>query len=256
MVGNELTGDEMIKSILKGAGLLAAGSLAMGIAAAQSNSLAIEKAPVSNPSQLLESFDAVSILPILDEMGLKYQGAKLPDGQKIILAAAPNGMKFQLTPTACDASGEKCRGLHMLALFKSNAPSRTVAAFNYRYAFVSTGIDDSGVAYVSRYDIADYGTPRGNLAVSIANYLHMASTFDRHLYEATNTVQGPTDSDLAANGLNMQGILANASLAQQVGLSASSHEVSFEALSGVVDTFVKADGLAPGRIVNNVTGQR
>jgi hypothetical protein len=256
MVGNELTGDEMIKNILKGACIAAAGSLAMGIAAAQSNSLAVEKAPISNPTEILESFDAVSILPILDEMGLKYQGAKLPDGQKIILAAAPNGLKFQLTPTACNDKGTKCRGLHMLALFKSNAPSRTVAAFNYRYAFVSTGLDDSGVAYVSRYDIADYGTPRGNLAISIANYLHMASTFDRHLYEATNTVQAPTDSDLSANGLNMRGILANASLAQQVGLNPSSHEVSFEALTDVVDTFVKADGLAPGRIVNQVTGER
>ena len=28
------------------------------------------------------------------------------------------------------------------------------------------------------------------------------------------------------------------------------------ALTDVVDTFVKADGLAPGRIVNQVTGER
>lgn len=250
-----------MKNLFKGAVLALAGTLAMGTAAAQSNfinaSVKSAEGSVSNPEQLLPSLHAEAILPVLDELGLKYQGAKLPDGQKVILASAENGIKFQLTPTACDASGSKCRGLHMLALFDSKAQSRVVSAFNYRYAFVSTGIDDSGVAYISRYDIADYGMPRGNLAVSIANYLHMASTFDRHLYEATNTVRNDaTDSDLAANGLNMRGVLANASLAEQVGFNPASHEVSFEQLSGVVDTFVKADGLAPGRIVNSVTGDR
>lgn len=251
-----------MKTILKGAGLLMAGALAMGVAAAQSNTFNMSTgaggdAPVSRPTELLPSLHAEAILPVLDELGLKYQGAKLPDGKKIILAAAPNGLKFQLTPTACDASGQQCRGLHMLAMFQTKAQSRTVSAFNYRYAFVSTGMDDSGVAYISRYDIADYGMPRGNLAVSIANYLHMASVFDRHLYESTNTVRkDASDTDLAANGLNMQGILADASLARQVGLSPASHEVSFEALSSMVDTFVKADGLAPGRIINDVTGER
>lgn len=247
----------MIKYFFRLAGTAALGAMSFGMAIAQTNTLVANKAPISNPEQLVPSLHAEAILPILDEMGVTYQGAKLPNGQKIILASAQNGLKFQITPTACNETATTCRGVHMLALFDSKAPSRTVSAFNYRYAFVSTGIDDSGVAYISRYDVADYGTPRGNIAISVANYLHMASVFDRHLYEATNTVQkDATDTDLAANGLNMQSILANASLANQVGLNAASHQVSFEQLSSVVDTFVKADGLAPGRIVNNVTGDR
>lgn len=247
----------MIKNILTGA--VAALSMVAAPAYAQSNAIAPTsgETSVSNPTGLISNFDAETILPLLGELGLSTQGATLPDGRKIILASAPNGLKFELTPTACNDENTGCSGLHTVALFKSNAPSRTVAAFNYRYAFVSTGVDDSGVAYVSRYDVADFGTPRGNLAVSIQNFLHMASVFDRHLYEATNTVEKDAlDSDLAANGLNMQGILANASLANQVGLSPASHRVSFEALSNVIDTFVQADGLAPGRIVNEVVGQR
>ncbi|ADM09188.1 hypothetical protein PB2503_05577 [Parvularcula bermudensis HTCC2503] len=236
---------------------LALAALMPMTAAAQSNALTAPDSLVSNPTSIVPSLHAEALLPILDELGLDYQGATLPDGRRIILAAAPNGLKFQLTPTACENNNKRCRGLHLLSLFETNAPSRTVAAFNYRYAFVSTGVDDSGVAYVSRYDIADYGTPKGNIAVSIANYLHMASTFDRHLFEATQTVQKEAlDTDLAANGLNMQGILADGDLAAQIGLSPSSHQVSFEAMTDVVDTFIKADGLAPGRIVNAVTGKR
>jgi hypothetical protein len=248
----------MVKTFLKtAAAVLCAGIAVNGIAAAQSNALARNDAPVKNPAQMLTSLHAEAIIPVVQELGIQYQGATLPNGQKIVLAQAPNGLKFQLTPTACDEAGTRCRGLHMLALFQTNAPDRTVSAFNYRYAFVSTGLDDTGVAYISRYEIADYGIPRGNVAVALANYLHMASVFDRHLYEATNTVQkNATDVDLAANGLNMQTILADHGLAREVGLSPASHKVSFEALTDVVDTYVRADTLAPGRIVNSVTGKR
>lgn len=250
----------MMKSLLKGAATLAFTALAsVGIASAQSNSLSAgsSKSPVANPAEMIPSLHAEAIIPVLQEMGLQYQGATLPNGQKVILAKAQNGIKFQLTPMACDAKAKRCRGLNMVAMFQSNAPTRTVSAFNYRYAFVSAGLDDSGVAYITRYDLADYGMPKGNLAISLANYLHMASVFDRHLYEATNTVSlEATGTDLAANGLNMRGILADSSLANRVGLNAASHQVSFEAISEVVDTFVRADGLAPGRIVNQVTGGR
>lgn len=247
-----------MKTVLKAAfaSFAMAGAL-VGGAFAQSNSLSAPEAPVKNPAQLLTSLHAEAIIPVLAEMGLTYQGATLPDGQKVVLAQAPNGLKFQLTPTACDQVGTRCRGLHMLALFQTTAPERTVSAFNYRYAFVSTGVDNDGIAYISRYDIADYGLPRGNLAVSLGNYLHMATIFDRHLFEATNTVQkNATDVDLAANGLNMKSILADGALARNVGLSPTQHRVSFEQLTDVVSVFVSADKLAPGRIVNGVTGQR
>ncbi len=248
----------MIKRLFAGAAtLLLSGALGVTGALAQSNSLGGQKTPVSNPSQLLSSLHAEAIIPVLAEMGLQYQGATLPNGQKVILAKAPNGIKFQLTPMACDKSAKRCRGLNMVAMFQTNAPTRTVSSFNYRYAFISAGLDDTGVAYITRYDIADYGMPKGNLAVSLSNYLHMASVFDRHLYEATNTVnKEASGQDFAANGLNMRGILADTSLAQQVGLSEASHQVSFESITDVVDTFVKADGLAPGRIINQVKGQR
>ncbi len=231
---------------------LSAASIA-GVAAAQSNALKSSSAPVSNPGALLSSLHAEAVLPLLNELGIRTEGAKLPNGQKVILAQAPNGLKFQLTPTACDAQNQRCRGIHMLAIFQTNAPARAVSAFNYQYAFISAGKDDSGVAYISRYDIADYGMPRGNLAVSLANYLHMADAFDRHLYEATNTVrQDVDDSDLAANGLNLRTILSDAPLAQEVGIDVASHEVSFEAVTDLVDTYIKADALNPGRLINSV----
>jgi hypothetical protein len=226
-------------------------------AAAQSNALKSDDAPVRNPSASMISLHAEAVMPLLTELGIEHQGATLPGGQKVILATSPNGLKFQITPTACDESGTRCKGLNMLALFNTRAAERTVSAFNYRYAFVSTGLDDSGVAYISRYDIADYGVPRGNLAVSVQTFLYMSSLFDRHLYESTNTVQKrPSDMDLAAHGLNMRQVLADVSLSQSLGLDVATHEVSFEEITRFVDSFVKADALAPGRLINEVKAPR
>ena len=241
-------------SKLAGAGVLGA-ALLSGTAAAQANSLA-PTSPVKNPAATMTSLHAEAIIPVLTELGLSHQGATLPNGQKVVLAEAPNGLKFQITPTACDEAAQRCKGLNMLALFQTRAQERTVSAFNYRYAFVSTGLDESGVAYISRYDIADYGMPRGNLAVSIQTYLYMASLFDRHLYEATNTVSNEAlGTDLAAHGLNMQTVMADAKLSDSLGLSFASHEVSFEQITDAVDVFVRADTLSPGRIINQVEGR-
>lgn len=267
-IGTERLGLGIMASFIKGAAAaLSASIVAMagfGAAMAQSNALGAQTnalggptVRVTEPSEVLGSLHAAALIPVLDELNVSYKGASLPSGEKIILAVSEGGLRFQLTPSACDARGESCKGLHMLALFQSKAPSRTVAAFNYRYAFVSTGIDDSGVAYISRYEIADYGMPKGNLAVAIGNYLHMASMFDRHLFEATNTVSNEaTDTDFAANGLNMRSVLADHRLARQVGLSPNAHNVSLEAISGFVDTYVRADALNPGRIINPVNGTR
>ena len=238
---------------IKTAALGALIAMAAGTASAQSNGLTAQKAPVKNPAATLLSLHAEAVIPVLAELGLSYQGASLPNGQKVVLAEAPNGLKFQITPTACEADGERCKGLNMLALFQTRAPERVISAFNYRYAFVSTGLDESGVAYISRYDIADYGMAKGNLAVSIQTYLYMASLFDRHLYEATNTVSVEADpADLSAHALNMQQVMADASLSDALGVTVSSHEVSFEAITDAVGTFVQADAMSPGRIINQV----
>lgn len=246
----------MIKTFKASVAALAVLGLALGGAQAQSNSLKKKDVPVSNPGELLPSLHAEAVVSVLDEMGIEYQGATLPNGQKVLLAKAKNGIKFQLTPTACDKGGLRCRGISMVALFKSNAPDRAISAFDQHYVFVSAGMQDEGVAYLTRYDLADFGIPKGNLAVSLMNYVHMAAIFDRHLYEATNTVALPSASDLSGESLNMKAILASSDLANSLGYSEESHQVSFELLPDVVNTFVKADDLAPGRLVNSVTGSR
>ena len=247
----------MKRSMTAAVGAGAAMALTLAAPAhAQSNDLTAKGAPVANPGGILDSLHAEAIIPVLAELGLAYEGATLPNGQKVILAEAPNGLKFQITPTACARGASRCKGLNMLALFQTRARDRVVSAFNYRYAFVSTGLDESGVAYISRYDIADYGMARGNLAVSIQTYLYMASLFDRHLYEATNTVsRDPDPADLSAHALNMAEVLADDGLTQALGLDAASHEVSFEAVTDAVAAFVRADAQAPGRIVNQVRGR-
>lgn len=248
----------MIKTLMKTVATVGSiVAVGAGLASAQFELISSKPALVSNPAQTLTSLHAEAIIPVLDELNIQYQGATLPNGRKVVLAQSPTGIKFQLTPTACDEKGDRCRGVSSMALFQTNAPARVVSSFNARYAFVSAGQDDSGVAYISRYDIADYGMARGNFAVSVVNFLQMAALLDRQLYEATNTVRlDASDKDLAAEGLNMKSILADSSMANKAGLSTTSHRVSFEMVPETIDTFIRADDLAPGRLINHVNGER
>ena len=84
---------------------------------------------------------------------------------------------------------------------------KTVRAFNHRYAFARAGIDPSGAAYISRYEISDYGMARGNLATSIQVFVVQAVALGTELETARRTVslEGYAD-DLAAKELNRQGL--------------------------------------------------
>ena len=214
---------------------------------------------IRNPSAPLTSLHAEELIPILVQMGYQYEGATLPGGEKVLLATTEQGQRFQVAPTACDAEG-RCRGIHLSSLFATSAERRTVSAFNDRYAFVSAGVSRDGMAYLSRYELADFGLPRGNLAVSIEVFLETAALFEEHLMASPEGLkQAPQANDLAANSLNTQGLLKalGQGLVTQTASSAlpvvpHSHAISFEQTNDIVETFARAEALYPGRIVNRI----
>lgn len=229
---------------------VAAVALQIGAAGAQSNALGTA-GQIRNPSAPLTSLHAEALIPVLSQMGLQYEGATLPNGERALLVTTQGGTRFQITPMACDRSS-RCRGMHFVSMFETSADPRTVAAFNDRYAFVSAGMSDGDVAYLARYEIADFGMPRGNVAVSIEVFLETADLFTEHLRNAaTGLRQEPDGSDLSANGLNMGSLMRSVSLgsAQRQAVP-HDHAVSFEATHDIVDTFVRAEAIYPGRIVN------
>ncbi|MEO1657383.1 MAG: YbjN domain-containing protein [Pseudomonadota bacterium] len=230
-----------------------AAMLMIGEASAQANALGTSRG-IRNPSAPLTSLHAEALIPVVQQMGLELDGVVLPAGERVLLVTAPDGMQFQITPMACDDRG-RCRGMHLVTLFQTEVDHRTVAAFNYRYAFVSAGLNGDDVAYLSRYEVADFGMPRGNVAVTIRLFLETAALFSEHLAASTGELQKPPAADdLSANGLNMQSLWATA---PQFGdekpiAPKHPHVISFEETARVVDTFVRAEAIYPGRIMNPI----
>ncbi|MEO0699346.1 MAG: YbjN domain-containing protein [Pseudomonadota bacterium] len=230
-----------------------AAMLMIGEAVAQANALGTSRG-IRNPSAPLTSLDAEALIPLIQQMGLAYDGVTFPSGERVLLVTAPNGTRFQITPMACDDRG-RCRGMHIVTLFQTEVDERTVAAFNYRYAFVSAGLSGDNVAYLSRYEVADFGMPRGNVAVTIRLFLETAALFSEQLGAATGDLQKPpAANDLSANGLNMQSLWATATLFEEQPAPAPRHPhvISFEETARMIDTFVRAEAIYPGRIMNPI----
>ena len=162
---------------------------------------------VSNPRAMVPNFDVQNVGPVLTELGAVWQEGQANDGQRYIQASVGDGLYLNFIPAACDGStGKNCVGLSTVAFFSSAAINyQTIAAFNQRYRFAAAGIAADGkTAYISRYDIADYGIPRGNLASSVANLAYLASIFRNEIASSGKTVslEGYAD-DMASRLLNV-----------------------------------------------------
>ena len=185
--------------------ILAAGAALISTATAQNSfSNDSQQSLVSNPSATIPNFDVSSMTPILTELGLTLQQGSDTNGVPFIRANIPGGLVFYVQPTACPGGGAtNCVGLLTIAYFEGAANAQTVRAFNDRYHFSSTGLVQNAGAFISRYDIADYGVPRGNVASSIASFAVLANRFGQELASASQTIslEGYAE-DLAAASLN------------------------------------------------------
>ena len=182
---------------------------------------------LSNPTNIVKSFSVQTVGPVLNEMGMPWQVNQLDNGAQYILAAS-GSMQFVLFFTVCQASN--CAGMNVVTFFSGvDANPQTVQAFNSRFPFGTAGIDQDGVAYVSRYDIADYGIPRGNIAISVGNFLSLSEMFAEELANAHQTVslEGYAD-DLSSSHLNRQTLRHFSGVKGEAATSAERHREGFE----------------------------
>lgn len=227
----------------------AAGGMALaGAATAQ------QAAPIANPRGMLPNFDIPTIGPVLTELGIVWQQRQTPDGQPYIAANAGGSISFNLVPTAClGAENTNCVGVNTLALYTGGrANPQTVSAFSQRYVFISAGIlpGDAGT-YLSRYDIADYGIPRGNLASSLQSFVYLAELFSEELKTGTVTVSadGYAD-DMSARTLNAKSA-ASAGVRPEAAQSVPGlHQAKFEATGELVKALIASDNAAMNKISN------
>ena len=133
---------------------------------------------ISNPRGIVANFDSANLGPVFTELGVPWQSRQTPQGDPFILIETPNGLKLILVPLACLGSNNNgCVGMKTMAIFKGTMPAETLNNWNNRFDFAKATAFNANTLEYSRYDIADYGVPRGNVVSSLGNFIALAERF-------------------------------------------------------------------------------
>ncbi len=232
------------------------GLMAVVVALGASPAFAQNEEVIANPRGMVANFDAVNLGPVLTELGVVWQERRTSDGQAFIAASIGGALNFNVVPLAClGPNNTGCVGANVVTFFTGGyANPQSVSAFNQKYVFTSAGVfaDNSG-AYLSRYEIADYGIPRGNIASSIGSYFALAQKFRDEIAARTVSADGYGD-DLSAGILNVRS-------AEAVGIDArvagdgtmmAIHQAELEATPELVRKLMASEN-APRNKITNVT---
>lgn len=213
-------------------------------------------APAPTPTTLIDYFDADSVGSVLDEMGAVWQARQAANGQPYIEASLAGELNLVIVPTACQGAGfTQCVGMNTVSVLTgAGFNPQTVAAFNQRYPFSSVGLwVDGRDAYISRYEICDYGIPRGNVEVSIASLAILAARFREELSTSRMTVslEGYA-GDLSSRYLNEKTLEAfgGKTAEDKMARHAEAIEESLEFVRAIV-----RDAGAPRNKVQNINAQ-
>lgn len=230
--------------------------LAAALAATISIGAASAQDEITNPRGMVSNFDAVNLGPVLSELGLVWQQRTTKEGQPYIAASVGGELMINLIPTACaGAKFTGCVGLHTIALFPGDGINyQTVLAFGQKYAFTSVMIaEDASKAAISRYDIADYGIPRGNVSSSLQNFVYLATMFRQELSSGAKTVslKGYAD-DMAAGMLNTRALV---NVSAEAAQSMPRHQQAMQESAELVSVLFR-EGEAPRNKIENVTAPR
>jgi hypothetical protein len=208
--------------------------------------------PVSNPTAMIADFDPSLIGPVLNELGIVWRQFEADNGQPYIDANYRGEFLFRLLPTACQTPGYKdCVGLSMTAVFDGRANPQTVTAFNYLYSFASVGLTPQGEAFIVRYDIADYGVPRGNVASSVLNFISQAFKLRDELASARQTVaQQGYSEDFSAAYMNRLTLDAMAGGRAIPTGTAELHRQAMEETAANIRAFIADKSMRRNKIQN------
>ncbi|MEQ8750696.1 MAG: hypothetical protein RIC52_13065 [Amphiplicatus sp.] len=230
---------------------------AAAIAALSIGAASAQEEYVSNPRGVIPNFDVASVGPILTELGAVWHQRQGAGGQPYIALSAGGDLSMMMIPTACKGENfTNCVGMNTVAAFSGHSFNhQTVSAFNQRYWFSTAGMSEDGSgAYISRYEIADYGIARGNVASSVLNLYELAKIFQQELTTAANTVslEGYAE-DLAARHLNATGLTALAGPGATT--AATRHQAAMEESASLIRTLM-SDKAAPSNKIENIGAKR
>lgn len=229
--------------------------MAVSLAAMATLPAAAQDAGIANPRGMVANFDAVNLGQVLTDLGIVWQERQTADGKPYIAASVGNQFSFNIIPAAClGAANNGCVGVNFLALFNGATPNaQSVSAFNQKYFFTSAGaLPGGGGAYISRYEIADYGIPRGNVASSLATFVYLASQFRNEISSGSQTVSADGFAeDMSARYLNrVSAEAAGVDAAEtEEGLGAV-HLEGFEEAPAIVRIMMSTPGATKNKIEN------
>ncbi len=110
--------------------------------------------------------------------------------QKYIVGTATNGLLFEIRFHGCSKDKTvKCKAMSLTStwgkLKKSKAKKlgTQISKFLLSHPLANAGFLEDGSPYISRYVIADYGTPQGNVVSEIANFIRAATEFSVLLHQ-------------------------------------------------------------------------
>lgn len=222
-------------------------------------SVAAQDSEISDPRRNIPDFDAQHLGPVLDDLGVTWQERRTDDGGRYIRASVGTSFAFNIVPSACEDQYEltSCLGASFIALY-GGAPLnyQTVSAFNQRYAFTTAGVLPGGRdAFISRYEIADFGIARGNVASSLANFIYLAERFKNEITNGVTTVaQEGYASDMAEASLNQKVALAMGAAPERPTSRALRHRAAFEAVADAV-RLLNASDAAPKNKISNISAE-
>ncbi|MGE0409175.1 MAG: YbjN domain-containing protein [Amphiplicatus sp.] len=157
------------------------------------------QAQLSNPRQIVSGFSTSDLAAIAGELGYQSQLQTFSDGSAVLLISTPAGAFFA-EPAVCENG--VCIGLNLYATFgsASNTPLTAVNYFNTYRAFTKAFTTD-GTVFLSRYAIADFGIPRGNIASNLSNFVARAVEFAQFLAGGSNGVSAKISQEESEAGV-------------------------------------------------------
>jgi len=219
-----------------------------------------QEAGIPDPSGTIPNFDTEHIGPVLTDLGVVWRERRSEAGVRYIEASVGTNFAFKIVPAACMNAIRRtgCIGANFIALYA--APSinyQTVAAFNQKYAFTTAGVLPGGRdAYVSRYEIADYGIARGNIASSVGSFVYLADRFRSEIASGHKTVSAEGYAgDMSARLLNARAAGALGGGQDAVVSRATLHQRAFERTTEFVSA-MNADGRALKNKIDNLATDR
>ena len=235
------------------AGLAASAALASGTPALAKTAASSTPEGIANPTGVVPSFDIDQIGPVLTDLGVVWQARRSQSGVDYIEAAIGGDFVFKVIPAACadPRAATGCVGANFVALYKAASINyQTVAAFNQQYAFTTAGVLPGGRdAYISRYEIADFGIARGNIASSLGSFVYLADRFRAEVAGGRMTVsQEGYAGDMAARYLNAR---AGGGPEANGMTSAARHQAAFEETAELVRMLSEDDRALANKITNN-----